>query len=86
MRHYYDQGKYQNRFGSNSGDRRMSYRGRAQCRQNYRGRLQYDHNYRSDLRRGNFRRMQNYRGQNFRGGYRSNYGNKDFGRGRNRSR
>ena len=29
MRHYYDQGKYQNRYGINSGDRKMSYRGRA---------------------------------------------------------
>ena len=27
MRYYYDQGKYQNRYISNSGDRRMSYRG-----------------------------------------------------------
>ena len=38
MRHYYDQGKYQNRYRSNNGDRRMSYRGRAQYGQNYRGR------------------------------------------------
>ena len=30
MRHYYDQGKYQNRYRSNSGDRIMSYKGRAQ--------------------------------------------------------
>ena len=30
--------------------------------------------------------MQNYRGKNFRGGYRGNYTNDDFGRGRSRSR
>ena len=51
-----------------------------------RGRSQYDHNYRSDFRRGNFRGMQNYGGQNFRGGYKGNYQNEDFGRGRSRSR
>ena len=47
----------------------MSYRGRSQSGQNYRGRPQYDHNYRIDFRKGNFRGMQSYRGQNFRGGY-----------------
>ena len=41
----------------------MSFRGRAQYGQNYRGRLQYVNNYRSDFRRGNFRGIQNYRGQ-----------------------
>ena len=30
--------------------------------------------------------MQNYRGQNLRGGYRSNFRNDNFGRGRSRSR
>ena len=39
-----------------------------------------------DFRRGNFRRMQSYRGQKFRGAYRGNYQNEDFGRGRSRSR
>ena len=34
----------------------------------------------------NFRDMQNDRGQNFRGRYRRNYRNDNFGRGRNRSR
>ena len=48
-RNYYDQDRYQNRYRSNSGDRRMSYRGRAQYGQNYRG----------DFRKGNFRGMQN---------------------------
>ena len=56
----------------------MSYRGRAQYTQNYRRRLQYDHNYRSNFGRGNFRGMQNYRGQNFTGGYRGNYRNEDL--------
>ena len=41
---YYDQDKYQNRYRSNSGDRRMSYRGRAQYGQNYRGGSQYNQN------------------------------------------
>ena len=86
MRYYCDQGKYQNRYRSNSAERRMSYGGRAQYRQNYRGRSQYDHNYRSNFRRGSFRRMQIYRGQNFRGGYRGNYRNDEFGWGRHRSR
>ena len=34
----------------------------------------------------NFRGTQNYRGQNFRGGYRGNFRNDNFGRGRSRSR
>ena len=33
VRNYYDQDRYQNRYRSNSEDRRMSYRGRAQCGQ-----------------------------------------------------
>ena len=45
----------------------MSYRGRAHYGQNYRGRSQYDQNYRVNFRKGNFRGMQNYRGQNFGG-------------------
>ena len=64
----------------------MSYRGRAQYGQNYRGRSEYDKNYRSDFRRGNFSGMQNYIGQNFRGGYRGNFRNENFGRSRRRSR
>ena len=85
-RNYYDQGNYQNRCRSNSGDRRMSFRGRAHYGQNYRGRLQYVNNYRNDFRKGNFRGMQNYRDQNFRGGYRGNYRSEDFEGGRSRSR
>ena len=34
---YYDQDNYQNRHRSNSGDRRISFRGRAQYGQNYIG-------------------------------------------------
>ena len=64
----------------------MSYRGRAQYGQNYRERSQYDQNYKSDFRRGNFRGMENYIGQNFRGGYRGNFRNDNFDRGRSRSR
>ena len=52
----------------------MPYRGRAQYRQNYRERSQFDQNYRDDFRRGHFRGMQNYRGLNFRGGYRGTGG------------
>ena len=85
-RNYYAQDRYQDRYRSKSGDRRMSYRGRAQFRQNYRGRSQYDQNYRGDFRKGNFRGMENYRGQNFKGGYRGLFRNDNFERGRSRSR
>ena len=67
-------------------DRRMSYIGRVQYGQNYRGRSPYDQNYRRNFRRGNVRGMQSYRGQNFRGGYRGNLRNDNFGRGRSRPR
>ena len=66
-RNYYDQDNYQNRYGSNSGDRRTSIRGRGQYKQNYRGRPQYVNTYRNDIRRENLRGMQYYRGQNFGG-------------------
>ena len=52
----------------------------------YRGMSQYDQNYGGDSRTGNFREMQNYRGQNFRGGYRDNFRNDSFGRGTSRCR
>ena len=64
----------------------MSFRGRAQYGLNYRGRLQYVNNYGNAFRRGNFRGAQNYRGKNFRGGYRGNYRNDNYGRGISRSR
>ena len=41
----------------------MSFRGSAQYGQNYRGGLEYVDNYGNDFKRGNFREMQNYRGQ-----------------------
>ena len=60
LRNYYDQNNYdqrndQNRYRSNSGDRRTSYRGRCHYGQNYRGRPHYVINYGNDFRRGNFR-------------------------------
>ena len=59
---------------------------RGQCGQNYRGRSKYINTFRNDFRRDNFRVTQNYRGQNYRGGYRGNYSNDNFRRGRGRSR
>ena len=44
------------------------------------GRSQYDQNFRGDYRKGNFRGMQNYRGQNFRDGYRGNFRNDNWKR------
>ena len=46
--------------------------------------MQYDQNYRDDFRKGNFRGMQNYRGQRLRDGYRCNFKIDNFGRGRSR--
>ena len=48
-KNYYDQGNYQTRHKSNSGDRRMSFRGRTQYGQNCRGRPHYADNYRMIL-------------------------------------
>ena len=42
---------YQNRYRSDSGDRRISFSGRIQCGQNYRDRPRYAQNYRNDFRR-----------------------------------
>ena len=64
---YYDQDRYQNWYRSNTGDRRVSYRGRVQYGKNYTGRLQYHQNYPSHFRRGNFRGIQNYISQNLSG-------------------
>ena len=79
----YDRRKYQNRYRSNSGDRRI------QNRQN-RGRPRYEQNYRNDYRRGdlrgNLRMYQNFERQNSRGGYRGNYKNENYSRERGRSR
>ena len=70
----------------NSGDGRTSFIGRGQYGQIYRVRPHYVNNYKNDFRRDNFREMQNYEGQNFRGGYRRSYTNDNFGRGGSRSR
>ena len=83
---YPNHSNYQNKCRLNSEDRRTSFRGRGQYRQNNRGRLCYINNYRNDFRRYNFKEMQTYRDQNFRGECRRNYRNNKFGRGRSRSR
>ena len=82
----YYQRSYQNRYRSSIGDRRISYG------QNYRGRQRYEQSYRNDFRRGHFRgnvRMcqnHNFRRQNNRCGYRGNYRNENYERGRSRCR
>ena len=68
-RNYYDQnncdqGNYQNRYRSDSGDRGISFRGRDQYRQNYRGRPQYINKYRNNFRRDNYGDTQNHKGKN----------------------
>ena len=71
----YNQCSYQNRYRSDSGDRRQYRQGR--------GRPRYKQNY----RRGNFRgNMRSYGRQNSRGDYRNNYRNDSYDRSRNRSR
>ena len=88
-KHNYDQRNYQNRYRSNTTDRRISFSGQIQCGQNYRDRPRYEQSYRNDFRRGSFkgnmRMNQNFRGQNYRGRYRENYRN-DRGRSRSRER
>ena len=76
----YDQQGYQNRYSSDSGDRR-------QYRQD-RGRLRYEQNYRGGNFRGNARMYQNFERQNNRGEYRNNYRGEGYSkiRDRNRSR
>ena len=46
----YDQRNYQNRFRSDSRDRRISLNHRIQYGQNYRDRPRYEQNYRNDFR------------------------------------
>ena len=66
-RHNYGQRSYQNRYRTNSRDRRIEFSGRIHYGQNDRDIPRYDKNYRRDFGRGNFRgniRLnQNYRGQ-----------------------
>ena len=64
-RHNYDQEGYQNRYRSDSGDRRP-------YRQD-RGRPRYEQNYRRGNFRGNVRMHQNFERENSRGEYRNNY-------------
>ena len=49
-----DHSNYQNKYRSNSRDRRTSFRGRGQYGQNYRGRPYYVNNYRNDFKRDTF--------------------------------
>ena len=87
-RNFYDthncyRGNYQNRYRSNSRDRRIQFSGQS------RGRPRYEQNYRNDHRRGNFRgnvRMYQNFGRQNRGGYRGNYRNESYNRKRGRSR
>ena len=51
----------------------MSFRGRGRYIQNFRERPQYTDSYRNDFRRGNFREILIYRGQNYRSGCRDSY-------------
>ena len=51
----YDQRNYQNRYRSNSGDRRVSFSSGIQCGQNYRDSPRYEQSYRNYFRRGSFR-------------------------------
>ena len=70
-RNIYDRCNYQNGYRSESGDRRISFSHRIQCRQNM---PRYEQNFRKGNFRGNVRmsdscnQNQNYTGQNYRGG------------------
>ena len=80
-RHNYNHRNYQNRYRSDSADRKIPFSGRIQCGQNYNDNPRYEQSYRNDFRIGNFRgnvgmyQNQNIRRQNYRGGYRGNYRN-----------
>ena len=67
--HNYDKGNYQNRYRSDSGDRKIQFNRQS------RGRPKYDPNYRREKFRGNARSCQNFGRQNSRGEYRNNYRN-----------
>ena len=79
-RHSFDQQDYQNRYRSDSGDRRQYRQGR--------GRPRYEQNYRGENFKGNARTYQNFERQSSRGEYRNNHRDKGYGRRRdgNRSR
>ena len=76
--HNYDRGNYQNRYRSNSGDRRIQFSGQS------RGRPRYEQNFRRGNFRGNMRMYQNFERQN-RGEYRGNFRNENYSRERGRS-
>ena len=74
-RHNYDQWGYQNKYRSDSGDKRQYRQDRARSR--------YEQNY----RRGNFRgNVRNFDRWNSRGEYRNNYRNEGYDRSRNGNR
>ena len=87
----YNQRNYQNRYSSNSRDRRISFGGEYRVDKMI-GRPRYEQNYRNDSRRETFRgnvksyQNQNVRRQIYRGGYRGNYRNENYDRGRSMSR
>ena len=75
---YYERCRQWDRFRSGSSDiyQRSNYRDRLHYGQNYIERFQYGQNYRGgNIRRGNYRAAQNYKGQTFRREYRGNYRN-----------
>ena len=74
----YDQWGYQNRYRSDSGDRR-------QYRQD-RGKPRYEQNYGGGNFRGNARMYKNLETQNSRGEYGNNYRDEGYGRSRDRNR
>ena len=76
----YDRGNYQNRYRSNSGDRRIQFSGQS------RGRPRYEQNNRRGNFGGNVRVYQNFEKQNSRGEYRGNNRNENYSREMGRSR
>ena len=78
--HNYNRGNYQNRYRSNSRDRRIQFSGQS------RGRPRYEQNYRTGNFRGSMGMYQNLGRQNSRGEYKGNYRNEDYSRERGRSR
>ena len=91
-RNFYDRDNYHNRYRSNNRDRRIQFSSRMQYGQIYKGAPRYGQSYMKCFRRGNFRgnlrtcQNQNFRRQNNKGGYRGNYRNENYERGRSESR
>ena len=78
--HNYDRGNYQNRYKSNSGDRKIQFSGQS------RGRPKYKQNYRRGNFRGNMKTYKNCGRQNSRGEYTGNDRNENYSRERGRGR